>query len=441
MINVYVCVDCGGSGTKIVYCTSAIEKPRYVLMSPHIESISKNKLENYFDYRGWVGSPLPEQQAWLEWKEQTFVVGAMAAKFEPEDRLFEVKYENALYKVMAAIGVIVEQQQIKIEKSLNVELAVLLPWNEYSDRHRFKKKLSTMLRSYKFRGQPIKVKLSRTIVRPEGGGLVCASILKNGLDWFRSGRIGVLMFGHRNLTALLFENGELISGDSPMIGFSYFLDRVIELTSGLDRERLASAICSGINAPDFPTYCVDREGGFGYTIYPRWEELDTIKALVNARDESLRAQELEDLVAALNEATNDYSQKINRWLTKSFTETVDEALVSGGAARFVEPELEQFFGCRPVVEQAKEYNPETFCNEWVYVKERTGEYVGVEGGHFTPITWDAGIASSLSETFNLFDAQSSSNLLSSRLVDAFGLFEYLIGKERVSDTRESTKTA
>ena len=50
------------------------------------------------------------------------------------------------------------------------------------------------------------------------------------------------MVGHRNLTALFFRSGALVSGDSPLLGFSTFLDRVIAQTSGLNRERLTLAI-------------------------------------------------------------------------------------------------------------------------------------------------------------------------------------------------------
>ncbi len=62
------------------------------------------------------------------------------------------------------------------------------------------------------------------------------------LDWLRSLQLGVLMFGHRNTTALYFERGQLKLGDSPLLGFADMLDQVVEMTSGLDRERLAQAI-------------------------------------------------------------------------------------------------------------------------------------------------------------------------------------------------------
>ena len=92
----------------------------------------------------------------------------MAQQFDPDDRLKELKYENALYKILAAIGIIASKHQLLAQKTLKVYLGVLLPWNEYSDRQRFESQLDKMLAKFSFRASPLKVKLLRFLLRPEG---------------------------------------------------------------------------------------------------------------------------------------------------------------------------------------------------------------------------------------------------------------------------------
>ena len=53
------------------------------------------------------------------------------------------------------------------------------------------------------------VELDKFICRPEGGGLAAIHTRKKGSDWQQNKKLGILMFGHRNITALNFEYGEL----------------------------------------------------------------------------------------------------------------------------------------------------------------------------------------------------------------------------------------
>ena len=115
-----------------------------------------------------MSNPSAIRQAYLEVKERTFVVGYFASKFDPEDRLQEIKYENALYKTLAAVGVIAESSKLN-SKKISLQLAILLPWNEYEDRKKFYNKLKEYLSNFVFRGQSYSVELDKFICRPEGG--------------------------------------------------------------------------------------------------------------------------------------------------------------------------------------------------------------------------------------------------------------------------------
>jgi hypothetical protein len=327
MTDIYLCVDPGGSQTKIIYQLGINGKPKFILMPPFVEQISKTKFESYQSSMGWIGNPSPIQQAWLEVNNNVFVVGAFASKFDPCDRLGEVKYENAIYKVLTAVGLIVAEHKLVSKKPLILQLAVLLPWNEYSDRKRFQNRLTSLLQEYLFRNQTIKVKLARTVCRPEGGGLAAIRIRQKGSDWLQKRHLGVLMLGHRNVTALYLSGGGLTNGDSPLLGFSKMLDLVVELTSGLDRDRVADAIFSGLNNliafdknlsyEKRRIYKVARSGCgryYGYTVHPNWKELPSIQQLATARDAFLRASEISDLAKAIDHATEQYWEKLSSWL-------------------------------------------------------------------------------------------------------------------------------
>ncbi len=432
MTDLYLCVDPGGSQTKFFYQLPEQQTPNYLLMSPLVEPISRQQLDSYFSHRGWLGSPAAIQQAWLEVENQVFVVGDFASRFDPDDRLAELKYENALYKVLAAVGVILQNHQISSRKKISLHLALLLPWNEYNDRQRFQGKISSLLAHFSFRGQSYKVNLAQFLCRPEGGGLAALRILDQGVDWLQQRKLGVLMLGHRNTTALYFEYGELRTGDSPLIGFSLLLDRVISLTSGLNRDLLAAAIFQGIELHDKNVYLREKYHSCSdctETEHPDWSQLDAIGALATAKDAGLRQQEVMDIASAITTATSDYWLKLDKWLRKVLPPDLDEVILSGGAARFLMPELESYFNCEPQLESLKNKHGYVVSHDR---KVRSGKYQPLDSKkHFTPIVWGAaeqqkGLEASLSRS----DKRSSLLSLGYRLVDAYGLFNYLMAKNQ-----------
>ncbi|MEL6911519.1 MAG: hypothetical protein AAFO85_15105 [Cyanobacteria bacterium J06598_4] len=107
------------------------------------------------------------------------------------------------------------------------------------------------------------------------------------------------------------------------------------------------------------------------------------------------------------------------------------AVVSGGAARFLEPEIEAFFNCQQLERQGYSRKPEYYERSF-----DVNEYEGIDDkSHVTPVVWGAGLQSRVMTTFDLTDAQQS---LSYRLIDAYGLFDYLLGKNSMTNSaRES----
>ena len=158
MADLFLVVDAGGSQTKIIFQTSDADSPEFLLMPPEVEAISQQQFDRYQQRIGWLGSPSAQQQAWFTVNDQIWVVGAFASEFDPEDRLHEKKYENALYKVLAAVGVIAQKLNLS-KRSLSIHLAMLLPWQEFNDRQAFEEQLRALLGEFVFREQKLKVKL------------------------------------------------------------------------------------------------------------------------------------------------------------------------------------------------------------------------------------------------------------------------------------------
>lgn len=415
MTNIYLSVDTGYSDTKAGYRIEEEDQFRYFLMSSKIASITQTKLDNYRERKGWLGCPAPERQSWLEWNEQIIVVGSLASEFDPIDCRNEPKYGTALYKVLTAIGVIIQKHQLLTKKKIKLRLAVLLPCNEYSDRHRFQKRLELICSNYKFRGQTIKVKIEEFVCRPEGGGLAMARMRLNGAEWFSQQRLGVWMLGNRNFTGLYFEYGELKVADSPLMGFSYLINQIVDLTSGLTPEKLTEAIFLGLRK-------VRRKYSDqnGCRKRPAWSELESIKNLATARESSLRKEEIIYIANVIETVAQEWEDKIKDWLKEVFPPNLTEISISGGPIPFFAPMVEQHFNCPIYSETPKPLNSE---------------------GSYVPILLGAGIVPRVEKTLQLKTTEAIDLALSFRLIDCYAVLEEMIGTNLEEEEREQTKTA
>ncbi len=418
MTNIYLSVDTGYSDTKAGYRLEGEDRSRYFLMSPKIANLTRTKLTNYQERKGWLGSPSPERQSWLELDEQIIAVGDLANEFDSiysRVKPNQPKYESALYKVLVAIGIVAQKHQLSSRKKIKLRLAVLLPCNEYSDRHRFQGKLKTICSSYKFRGQNIKVKIEEFICRPEGGGLAMARMSLNGAEWFMRQKLGVLMLGSRNLTGLYFEYGELKKSKSPLMGFSYLLDDIVEQTSGLTPERLTEAIFQGLRK--VRGKYVDRNG---CRSRPVWSKLEAIQNLATAFDPSLRNSEVVYISNVIERVAFDWEEKISSWLREVFPTNLTEISISGGPLPFFAPMLEQHFNCSIYSDTPKPLNSE---------------------GRFVPIYLGAGIVPQVEKTLQLKTPEAVEQALSFRLIDCFAVLDELIALNLEEKELEATKTA
>lgn len=411
MADFYLVVDTGGSQTKIIYQLPGQQKPQYFLMPPHVEPIAKEDLQRYQEQRGWLGSPAPIQQAWITVENAIWVVGAFADDFDPADRLQEKKYENALYKVLAVVGLLIQQHGNLKKRQHSIALGVLLPWEEFGDRKRFKSQIEAMLTSFTFQSTKLAVKVTNFVCQPEGGGLAATCLRRKGMEWFQSQRLAVLLFGHRNTSLLNFEKGRLVDGSSPLYGFSVFVDEVINNFGTLDRDALARAIFEGSEQRNCHYAAEVKQRSSSYLsrvqvqAWPdsrfSWQKQSGIKALVTAKLPKLRKKELEDLVTSITKAEEFYWGKLQKWLDQRLPRACDQVIISGGAALFLLPKLKDYLSDTSV-------EPERLNQK-------------IEEG----ILWDGALKPTLNKVFSLND-----DALVARLADAYGLFDHLLSLEK-----------
>ena len=192
-MKITVGIDPGASLTKVIAKVEGEKQRYFVTMTPQISKVSRATLDNYRSGKGQLGSPRPEDEAYVEWDNQIYLVGSFARDFSGDAGLEELKYERAIYKTLAVVGVIIDKANSSSAKrnlnNITLELVVLLPWNEYEDRNTLKDELTKILADYSFRGQPLKVKLTDFMCRPEGSGLAMVRVKQKGMDWFRESHI------------------------------------------------------------------------------------------------------------------------------------------------------------------------------------------------------------------------------------------------------------
>ncbi|AFZ15654.1 hypothetical protein Cri9333_4891 (plasmid) [Crinalium epipsammum PCC 9333] len=404
-MKITLAIDPGASLTKVIAEVEGIKETYLVTMLPEVASVSRETLENYRSGKGQLGSPRPEDEAWVEWENQIYLVGSFARDFSGDVGLKELKYERAIYKTSAIIGVIIDKASStkRNVNNITLELVVLLPWNEYEDRNRLKDQLTKILADYTFRGQPLKVKLTNFLCRPEGSGLAMVRVKQKGLDWFRDRTLAVLMFGHRNVTALQFSGGRMVKGESPEIGFMKLEDKVLERTSGQKPLELSRAIFQA----DY--LMMNRPDNFSSI---KLENTAAIQGLARSRDPEFRLSEIKKITEAITSSRAEYWQELEQWLDRCLPRDLDEVIICGGAGVYLKPELNKYFGVREKSQLPRLPQP--------------GDRPIV------PICWGADITEQVETAFDkLKTERHQKEALAFRLIDIFGLFNYFKGKVAV----------
>lgn len=316
MTDLLITLDPGSSLTKIFYAVKS-NQAELLLMEPEVIQVSPESIEAYESSK--VGNPSPENCAWIECNGKYSVVGFLArTQFLADPGLDELKYERAIYKVLAAVGAIAEREALPSQFSLR--LGLLLPWGEYQDRERFHRLVAEALKNFHFRFQEFSVCLTEFDCKPEGGGLFLVRRRQLG-EAFNQQDTEVVVIGYRNASYLTVKRGSVIKGDTSDLGFVRLIEKVQQRTSGQKAERLTPAI------------------------YKAGAKVQT-KALLNlARscDPTLRSEEVATIASAIKLARTDYWEALYNWFQNNIPYELDSVIISGGTADYLRSELKSCF--------------------------------------------------------------------------------------------------
>ncbi len=359
--NPSVSVDLGSSLTKVFY-SSKEGQAQPLVMLPEMAWIGLEQLDELSINKAAAA----EYSAWVQLNNDVMAVGHLASNYNGDTGMVERKQLRATYKVLAILGVL--REKLQLPTSFTANLAVMLPVTEYQDRLQVKENLKSAAGKFSFRGQPISVDLQNCLMLPEGFGLysVCKNNLKlKGIDP-STRTVFVLMFGHRNLSVLVFQNGMLQTGTSSSDG------------PGFHEAVKAGSAKQGLRAMDYP---------------------QLLKALALKETKIRVAGQFEpmDVTDAVAAGTSSYWKQVDSYLrnalTPALTDDKCELVISGGAAWTMQLELKELF-----------------------------EKMGLQDR----VSWASGLQNHLDSLLSYYPEYQNDVALGIRMADAFAAYQTIV---------------
>ncbi|NJL37267.1 MAG: hypothetical protein HC840_05575 [Leptolyngbyaceae cyanobacterium RM2_2_4] len=205
--TIYLAGDIGTSGSKFFYRVRDDQKEALWMGSGVADGLTTLAL-SILNAGG-----RPQDHAWLQVGNEVILVGDAAKTFVEGNSLVENKANQAVYKIVAALGVIAEKERMPSQYEAVIWLP--LPLTEMNTKDEIAAKLTQTAQNFRFRGMAQQVRVSLKFC-PEGFGLYLnrkAQLDATGVP-IDQRRTFILMMGHRNLSVLCFEQGSLKSAKS-----------------------------------------------------------------------------------------------------------------------------------------------------------------------------------------------------------------------------------
>ena len=313
--------DPGASLTKCVYSINSGE-PQLLTMEPEVITVPLDLIS-----RLHLGPPRPQDHAWIQLDKdasEVQVCGFFAQQFPTVDRIDLLKYEQALYKSLAAVGAIAVQAGID---RFSLKLSGVLPYSEMANAAQLEESLRKRIKKFYFQKKLLRgvVDVNSIAFTVEGTGLAWDLIRHKGMNWFTDERIVVaLILGYRNLSCLTFNRGAVQkqhSGTSNL-GFVRMVDGVISRTAGQDRQTLTNKL-----------YKLGANISLGQS--------DLRMLIKSTLPENIEV-EAKALANAITVSRKEYWQSVSTWLDTVIPTEVHTLVVSGGTGLYLKPELEQY---------------------------------------------------------------------------------------------------
>lgn len=344
--QVKIAFDPGSSLTKAFYRVDDGQVTPFLIGSECLE-VSAESIEE----RPKTGVVTPVNDAWVRLKKRgpgsssCFAIGFLAEQLNASVQLREVKHKTAVLKLLAVIGGICEEEGI-VEEDIELSVALMLPWNEFSDQATIKNEILTKSKRFYFRGQKIQCSVKNIVINAEGGGFVIHLLEKHGVNWFSSqSQICSLMIGHRNSSLLTFSIGKIDPkrSEATDLGFVQMVDKVRSRFSGYSREEMAKALYE-----------------IGDDISPNNK---IVQRLVRRRYEDATSKEFDRLAMAIGLSRQEYIRLLKDWL-KNLIDDPAVLCVGGGGGYYLRTFLSRYLKrslvlgspSEPVLESAEKFS-------------------------------------------------------------------------------------
>jgi hypothetical protein len=313
--------DPGTSGSKIAATWQSDEYPfeqieKHYLVPPAMqalnESIYRNGLELSESGFCGINSCVLSYMDPADGKRKFWEMGSTATR-PGRIRAEERKFEKCIAKVLAVLGYLV-QGEMKTNDPIELTLGLLLPLDEFGDRHVLADWLRAVVGDFEYNGVRINnIELAKIDVKPEGYGIYKASGVDSAL---------VVNWGHSDLTMLVFKNGKLIQNQSdtwPLAGMHGFMKCL-----------------------DFPyTY----ELSDAQVISAAGRKMDS--RILKELSQTGSVAEMTRLKNAIATARGEFWQQRAEDFRSVPLAGLNAVLIGGGTARFLEVELNRFYEKHP----------------------------------------------------------------------------------------------
>ena len=321
MMEVYLAVDLGSSLIKVLYGNDSNKLPNYVAIEPEVVEVPVSTLEAY---RRTNFSGDPTHSCFVEVVDRYYAVGKLARKaFHSTTNLARLKSEYAVQRILAALWVAVSK--LEGGKKIKLFLTCLLPPGELKDKQLLKDRLTAALESFDSPNGRLQCRLKYFNCYPEGGGL--SLFYQQRHPACKSRTLGVVMLGHRNVSAYIVEDGTSGGFRSSDLGFSIIVRGVQKNTSGYSEGDVTRAVARYLLS-----------GSESYDSSPNSKYLDEL--LLRQGDVD-RKQELAQLVTAVKSAKELYWLSISQWLDTQLSEVAD-ILIGGGTCQMFTKEFRHY---------------------------------------------------------------------------------------------------
>lgn len=316
-------IDPGTSCTKSIYAKGRRGKPKFLVSSAVIcpTSVEPNSEATYIK---------------LSEEEQYYLVGYSAVQAKVKSSVRQLKSESIIPKVLGVVGQIAQKESLP--KQFQLKMTLLLPMSEMIEQDFVESELTQALNNFNYSGIDYQVIPTSIRFRPEGRGIYTYLSRLTSLEEINNQTLVYLMFGYRNTSLLLLENGRFnrVNSHSTDLGFYNYLDLVAQYSSGLYRDDIQKAI---ITEAIYGVESNCQQAIKGFTSRIRIEDL--------IRSTSKKHQERERtvIVTAIKRADEEYWGLLSRWLSEKLPPLgqLDRVIYCGGSTPFIETLINDYF--------------------------------------------------------------------------------------------------